>query len=341
MASTIAILYPGAMGAALATVLHARNPSLRLLTSIAGRSASTLARAEAAGLENVSLATVVAESDIIFSILPPSAAVELATSVAALLAAHPRSSSSSGSASAPAAPVFVDANAVSPETLGRIGDILGETPLVDASIIGLPPRLADGYEPTLYLAADARWAAQLKYVGDALGGDRGLSKVKILADAGAGGASALKMCYGGLAKGTNGLAAITVLAANAHSPATAKAFMEELASSRADVLNSLSFTLNDMPSKAYRWVGEMEEISSFISSSLNSTDAGLTHLGLAAVFERLAADLRATGAAVGAAADGPVGDATEVDALKWFADESKEVLKAKGYEGKTAYGGKK
>lgn len=85
----------------------------------------------------------------------------------------------------------------------------------------------------------------------------------------------------------------------------------------------------------------MEEISSFISSSLNSTDAGLTHLGLAAVFERLAADLRATGAAVGAAADGPVGDATEVDALKWFADESKEVLKAKGYEGKTAYGGKK
>lgn len=272
MASTIAILYPGAMGAALATVLHARNPSLRLLTSIAGRSASTLARAEAAGLENVSLATVVAESDIIFSILPPSAAVELATSVAALLAAHPRSSSSSGSASAPAAPVFVDANAVSPETLGRIGDILGETPLVDASIIGLPPRLADGYEPTLYLAADARWAAQLKYVGDALGGDRGLSKVKILADAGAGGASALKMCYGGLAKGTNGLAAITVLggsgkrrgqaeggcadgfapAANAHSPATAKAFMEELASSRADVLNSLSFTLNDMPSKAYR-----------------------------------------------------------------------------------------
>lgn len=278
MASTIAILYPGAMGAALATVLHARNPSLRLLTSIAGRSASTLARAEAAGLENVSLATVVAESDIIFSILPPSAAVELATSVAALLAANPRSSSGSGNP-APAAPVFVDANAVSPETLGKIGDILGETPLVDASIIGLPPRLADGYEPTLYLAADARWAAQLKYVGDALGGDRGLGKVKILADAGAGGASALKMCYGGLAKGTNGLAAITVLggsrkrgeergreggkverpcadgfapAANAHSPATAKAFMEELASSRADVLNSLSFTLNDMPSKAYR-----------------------------------------------------------------------------------------
>jgi hypothetical protein len=104
-----------------------------------------------------------------------------------------------------------------------------------------------------------------------------------------------------------------------------------------------------MPPKAYRWVGEMEEIASFVAASLdkdkssvvesssnsNSTPSGSmgqAHLGLAALFERIAADLRATGTAVGGAADGPKGDAAEIEALHAFADDGKALLASKGYK---------
>jgi len=197
---TIAFLYPGAMGSALAGVLHARNPSWRLLTAINGRSEATLARARAVGLETVDLPTVVGASDAIISILPPSAAVDLAADVSRILQANPRK----------VPPVYVDANAVSPETMARIAAVLGDNvPLIDASVIGLPP--TDTKEPTVYLSSDPKWRAQLQEVAGLLGGETGWKKVKVLPDAGAGGASALKMCYGGLNKGTIGLAALMVL----------------------------------------------------------------------------------------------------------------------------------
>jgi len=76
----------------------------------------------------------------------------------------------------------------------------------------------------------------------------------------------------------------------------------------------------------------MEEISSFVTSSLAAKDVGQLHLGLAAVFERVAADLRATGTAVGGAAEGEAGDAREIEALTRFADEGKAMLEERGYK---------
>lgn len=109
--------------------------------------------------------------------------------------------------------------------------------------------------------------------------------------------------------------------------------MEELSSSRPELLQSLGFTFYDMPTKAYRWIAEMEEISSFVASSLDrpgqSKTMGLPHEGLAALFERIAADLRATGSAVGGAAEGPSGDAAEIEVLHRFADEGKALLASK------------
>lgn len=97
------------------------------------------------------------------------------------------------------------------------------------------------------------------------------------------------------------------------------------------MLSKFGFAFHDMPPKAYRWVGEMDEISQFVSASLGSERAGSVHAGLATVFERIAADLRATGDAVGAASEGEKGDASEIEALHTFADEGKKALKEKGY----------
>jgi 3-hydroxyisobutyrate dehydrogenase-like beta-hydroxyacid dehydrogenase len=199
---TIAFLYPGAMGTALAALLHERAPHLRLLTSVAGRSSSTVERASAAGLVNVPLTQLVAEADILLSVLPPSAALPLAEEVSALLQTTKRTTPL----------IYVDANAVAPATMDAIAHALGpDVPLIDASIIGLPP--AGAKEPAVYLAAEGKWTAQLDAVARALGGENGerWGKVRILKDAGAGAASALKMCYGGLAKGTIGLAALLIL----------------------------------------------------------------------------------------------------------------------------------
>lgn len=207
MTTTVAILYPGAMGAALASVLHARNPTLRLVTSITGRSSATLSRATAAGLTDVPLPTAVAESDLIVSILPPSAAVPLAREVAALLQANPRSPP----------PIYVDANALAPATVSEIAGVLGDgTPLVDACVIGLPPKAAEGgegfsYEPTVYLSADSRWKAELQRAAEVLGGETGWKNVKTMPDAGAGGASALKLSYAGIMKASVGIGALMVL----------------------------------------------------------------------------------------------------------------------------------
>ncbi|KAL1412148.1 hypothetical protein Q8F55_003154 [Vanrija albida] len=330
---TIGILYPGAMGAGLARTLHARAPALRLLTAVGARSPETRERAAAAGLEDLPLAQVVAEADILVSILPPASALPLAREVAALLAASGR----------PKRPIYVELNAVSPATMGDIAAALGpETPLVDGSVIGLPPK--EGYDPRVYLSSAPEWGPQLAHVAALL--SQGWT-VRVLHKGGAGGASALKMCHGGTQKGATGLAALLVLAAHAHSPDTAAALLEQLADTKPDQVWRLGGSLPDMIPKAYRvrcgpvqadtqWVAEMEEISSFVTSSLGLDPAdtntpAAAHLGLARVFERVAAGLRASAGAVGAAAEGEAGNAEEVETLKAWAARGRETLTARGY----------
>ncbi|OXG36598.1 hypothetical protein C367_00125 [Cryptococcus neoformans Ze90-1] len=130
------------------------------------------------------------------------------------------------------------------------------------------------------------------------GGEEGKGmKVRPMEGSGVGGASALKMCYGGINKAVSGLAAAMVLSAQAHSPRTAKAFLDELTESQPALTKKLGRAIPDMIPKAYRWVGEMEEISSFITSSiLRSTP--ITHnpadmyQGLAQMFQRVADDVK-------------------------------------------------
>ncbi|ODN79709.1 hypothetical protein L202_03633 [Cryptococcus amylolentus CBS 6039] len=287
--STIAILYPGAMGASLAHVLSLRLPHLRLLTSLSHRSPSTIARAAASGLVDIPMEQAVQEADVILSVLPPSEAVKLAKEVAGHLGEKK--------------PVYIEANAVSPETVAHISSIFQphNIPFLDGSIIGFPATNNLSSIPKLYLSSKPEWGDKLREVADVLSGGgvgKGL-RVKVMEDAGEGGASALKMCYGGINKGATGLAALLVLSARAHSPGTAKALLDEMVESQPAFTQKLVKGLPDMVPKAYRWVGEMEEISAFITASIIDTPSASQHTnpadtfqGLAQAFQRIADDLK-------------------------------------------------
>ena len=114
---TVGLLHPGEMGAAVGAVL--RGQGTRVVWASAGRSEETRARAEAADLEDVGSVAEVARSDVVFSICPPHAALEVARSLEGF------------------GGVYVDANAVSPATAARVAEVAGE--FVDGGIVGAPP----------------------------------------------------------------------------------------------------------------------------------------------------------------------------------------------------------
>ena len=104
----IAILMPGDMGHGVGRALRQHRHDV--MTCLAGRSARTRSLAEAAGIRDTgSLEALVAETDLILSILPPDAAVAQAGAVAAAMTATG------------ARPVYVDCNAVSPMTVREVG----------------------------------------------------------------------------------------------------------------------------------------------------------------------------------------------------------------------------
>ena len=110
---TIAIVAPGDMGHAVGRALkdHGHTP----ITCLAGRSERSRALAEAGGFRDTpDLQAMVTEADIVLSILPPAAAPGLADDVAQAMAAAGRF------------PVYVDCNAISPETAKRIGGAVTE-----------------------------------------------------------------------------------------------------------------------------------------------------------------------------------------------------------------------
>lgn len=262
---TIAFLYPGAMGASLARTLHIRQPQLTLLTSLSARSQITLDRASSSGLINVPLEGLVDRADVIISILPPSAAIALATEVVAALPNRRRPP-----------PIYIDANAISPTTVSHLSTLLApaKVPFIDGAVLGLPA--TDTFDPKIYLSSAKEWEVHMKEVVQVLGGDgegKGL-RIEVLDGAGEGAASALKMCYGGINKGFTGLAALMVLgtstnvevspelvrwahgcmgpAAHAHSPGTADALLREFSLSQNVKLDGLTKSFPNMIGKAYR-----------------------------------------------------------------------------------------
>jgi 3-hydroxyisobutyrate dehydrogenase-like beta-hydroxyacid dehydrogenase len=207
-----------------------------------------------------------AAADFILSIVPPGEAQFLADRLTPMLGRSRRK------------PVYVDCNAVSPETVTRIAAIVAATecPFIDAGIIGGPPKPgADG--PMFYASGPA--AARLAVLGE-----YGLA-VRVL-DGPIGAASGLKMSYAGITKGLTALGAGMMLAATR--AGAAEALHRELAESQPALLAWLTRQVPGMYPKAYRWVAEMEEIADFVGAD-PATQQIFT--GAAQLYERLAADV--------------------------------------------------
>jgi putative dehydrogenase len=241
MKPVVAIVAQGAMGSGVGARLVEHG--LEVTTSLAGRSEASAKRAREAGMRPVSDEEV-ATADFFLSIVPPGDALTLAEKFAPIIKRGNHK------------PVYVDCNAVNPETAVRIANVISEcgAPFVDAGIIGGPPR-RDGYRPAFYASGSdaARFAALAEFGMDAR-----------LMEGPVGAASAMKMSYAGITKGFTALGAVMMLAATR--AGTAEALRQELSQSQPALLAWLDRQMPAMYSKAYRWVAEMEEIAEFVGN---------------------------------------------------------------------------
>jgi 3-hydroxyisobutyrate dehydrogenase-like beta-hydroxyacid dehydrogenase len=238
MTTTIGVLHPGEMGAAVAAALRAGGHDVAWAS--AGRSAATAARAGEAGLRDMGTPEAMAGAcDIVVSVCPPHAAVGVARALRGF------------------GGIYVDANAVSPETARGIGDIVtsGAAAFVDGGIIGPPPR-----EPgttRLYLSGPAAGEVAAAFAGSPL--------EAVVVSARVGDASAVKMAYAAWTKGTAAL----VLAARetARAEGVEEALVAEWARSLPELADTHARAERSATAKGWRWVAEMEEIAATFAAA--------------------------------------------------------------------------
>jgi len=261
--AVIGVIAQGTMGSAVGRRLRESGAEVRTLLS--GRSPASAERARAAGMVAATDARGLLEgADFFLSILPPGEAEPLARRLAPTLEALDTK------------PVYLDCNAVSPQTAIRIGEIIASTGahFVDAGIIGGPPR--PGYKgPSIYASGEhVREALPLR--------DWGIDLRAI--DGPIGAASGVKMSYAGITKGTTAIAAAMLLGAARFG--CAEALIAELADSQPQMLARMRTGIPGMYDKAYRWVAEMEEISDFLEKNPPSRDM---YAAIARLYDYLAA----------------------------------------------------
>jgi putative dehydrogenase len=259
----VAIHSPGAMGSAISMRLVEHG--VRVLTSLDGRSAATIERARAAGMEDVS-AKSISTADLILSIVPPGEAVALAKELVTHLSESRHK------------PVFIDCNALSPETKTEVAVTLAETgcDFIDGAIIGAPPRPGEK-GPRIYVSGEQSDRASVL-------GALGLDLRQI--DGPVGAAAALKMSYSGISKGLTAIGAAMILAAS-RSGCSRDLYLE-LGESLPQLLSRFETGMPDMYPKAYRWVAEMREIAAFLNED---KAAAMIFEGAAQLYDRLATDI--------------------------------------------------
>src|SRR5579872_6012052 len=261
MGITVAVVAQGSMGSGVGRRLNERGAAVRTLLS--GRSGKSAERARAAGMHPADNETALLDgADLFLSILPPDQAEVLARQMAPVLTALTRK------------PVYVDCNAVSPQTVERIAAVIAPTgaAFVDAGIIGGPPR--EGYSPAIYASGPA--AAKTAILRD-----WGLDWRPM--DGPIGAASGLKMSYAGITKGTTAIASAMLLGAARFG--CGEALIAELVESQPEMLGRFRESIPRMYDKAYRWVSEMEEISEFLEANPPSRDI---YAGIARLYSDLA-----------------------------------------------------
>lgn len=263
------ILHPGDMGAALAAAIDSE-----VVWASEGRSEVTAKRAEETEILDVgALESLVDVADAIISVCPPAAAVELAGQVSVLGFAG----------------LYIDVNAVSPSTSREIGRLFPR--FVDGGIVGPPPALSLGQNYSaevdgassakgrpdgtrLYLSGPEAPAVAAMFAGSTV-------DARVIGSE-LGAASALKMAYAAWTKGTSAL--LLSVAALASSEGVTQELFDEWDLSIPDLEERLERISSRIGKKAWRFVGEMEEIAN------SYRDAGLPdgfHLAAADLYSRL------------------------------------------------------
>ena len=239
----VGVMSPGDMGQAVAMQIKAKG--FNVSTALDQRSERSRALAREAELVDVgTVGRLVAECDVVLSIMNPGAALDFAREAADAIRASGRHT------------LIVDCNAIAPTTVHEMAGLIERAGarFLDASIIGPPPR--GNAKTNLYVSG--RGAGDLeRLAGPQLA-------VHVVSDRIAD-ASALKMCYGALNKGTQALWLEVLIAANRLG--VSPMLERQLSQSRADLYDWALGQFPAMPPKAYRWVPEMVEISKTLGSA--------------------------------------------------------------------------
>jgi 3-hydroxyisobutyrate dehydrogenase-like beta-hydroxyacid dehydrogenase len=240
----IGLVHPGEMGAAIGVLLVERGH--QVLWCPEGRSAETARRAAAAGLTS---AESVVDAEVILSVCPPHAALDVARSLQGTSA------------------LVIDANAISPMTARRVGELIGHRS-TDGGIVGPPPR-REG-TTRLYLSGPHASEASRLFAGTRL--------EPVVLGGSPVAASALKMAYAAWTKGSAAL----LLAAleSARAAGIEEALRAEWRRSQPELEARWQSAASSASAKGWRWVGEMEEIA-----------ATFARLGLPSGFHEAAAEM--------------------------------------------------
>jgi 3-hydroxyisobutyrate dehydrogenase-like beta-hydroxyacid dehydrogenase len=250
--TTVGLLHPGEMGAAvggcLVTVGHT------VLWDPSGRSRASTGRALAAELTGAGFGPLISRAEVIFSICPPHAALDVASQVA--------DAGYSG--------LFVDANAIAPETARDVAAVVtaGGADYVDGGIIGPPP---EGSGHTRLYLSGARAGEVMALFG------RSALDARI-ADGPPFAASAVKMAYAAWTKGTSAL--LLACRALARAEGVESTLLDEWSLSQRALPDQSQRAAASAAAKGWRWVGEMDQIA-----------ASMAAAGLPPGFHEAAADI--------------------------------------------------
>ena len=255
--SRIALLHPGSMGISIAATLKHSGHDVCWLPL--GRSRATRQRAEQYDLTPVEKPEqLIDHCDLVLSICPPHAALEVAAWVGQL--------GFDG--------LYLDANAVSPARSVEIGALVeaAGADYVDGGVIGGP-----AWQPgTTWLHLAGGQADKVAELFSA-----GPLQTNVLGDQ-VGQASALKMVFAAQTKGSSALTCATLAAAK--SLGVAGALQQQWQALEMGLAEQAEPTLISASRKAWRFAGEMDEIAETFAA------AGIPaefHQAAAQVFRRM------------------------------------------------------
>lgn len=254
---SVGLLHPGEMGASIGAALVSSGHEV--LWASRDRGPATRERALRAALtQRDDLPELLEGVGVVISICPPHAAKELAEQVAS----HKYSG------------IYLDANAISPQTARQVGKIVsaGGAQFVDGGIIG-PPATKPGV-CRLYLSGSEADSVVSLF-------DDSLLDARVVAE-GPGQASALKMAYAAWTKGSDAL--VLAIRALAVREGVDAALVEEWALSQPGLCDRSVRAAAGSAPKGWRFAGEMREIASTFGAC--DLPSGF-HEASAAIYDRL------------------------------------------------------